>query len=87
MYQLKKLATTAHVIQENNSVQLQSPFLTAAQPLLPASLLTAVSTAADVDSASRNRQNIVKRQNPLIFAPSFLEPKAHLGDSLQLSAA
>ena len=47
MYQLKKLATTAHVIQENNSVQLQPPFLTAAQPLLLASLLTAVSTAAD----------------------------------------
>ena len=86
MYQLKKLATTAHVIQENNSVQLQSPFLTAAQPLLLASLLTAVSTAADADSGCRNRQFIVKGQNPLILAPSLLEPKAHLGDSLQLNA-
>ena len=47
MYQLKKLATTAHVIQENNSVQLQPPFFAAAQSLLLASLLTAVSTAAD----------------------------------------
>ena len=86
MYQLKKLATTAQVIQENNSVQLQSPFLTAAQPLLPASLLTAVYTAADADSDCRNRQFIVKGQNPLIFAPSLLKPKAHLGDSLQLNA-
>ena len=47
MNQIQNLAKTADVIHVNSSVQLQSPFLAAAQPLLPASLLTAVSTAAD----------------------------------------